>query len=229
MTTIPAAPLPFPLEGSLTRESLAFVVIDMQVDFVGKDGFMDLNGADIALLSATIAPIARLLEAAREAGIAVIHTRETFRPDLSDAQPHRLHRASADSIVVGDKGPLGRALVHGEPSWQIVPELAPLLGEAVFDKPSYGAFATTGIEDHLRAHGLTKLVIAGVTTDCCIHSNVREALDRGFEVLVVSDACAAANHAVHDAAMALLSRPAGVFGTLATAADVEAAFQGLKG
>jgi nicotinamidase-related amidase len=209
-----ATPFAFPLQGDLDPKTLAFLAIDMQVDFVGATGFMAANGCDMAFLAEPIAPIAQLLAAARARGVLVVHTREAFLPDLSDAQPHRLFRSGPDSRVVGDVGPAGRALVRGEPCWDIVPELAPLPGEAVFDKPSYGAFGTTGIHAHLQAHGIRHLILAGVTTECCIHSNAREALDRGYEIAVVEDACAAATRATHDHAMALFKNSSGVFGTV---------------
>lgn len=212
---IEAQPFAFPLVGQLARETTALIVVDMQVDFVGAAGYMDRNGADLDFLRRPIAPIRRLLDLARVAGLTVVHTREAFGPDLADVQPHRLFRDRPETVIVGDMGPHGRALIKGEPGWEIVPELAPLPDEPVFDKPSYGAFGTTAIHAALTERGARHLIFVGVTTDCCIHSNVRGALDLGYETLVVEDACAAATPRVHEHAMALFLRPSGVFGTVA--------------
>ncbi len=223
MTAAPkvsAFPFDFPLASPFGPATTALAVIDVQHDFCGPGGMMDRSGADLDHLRGSLPAIARLLAAARAAGFPVVHTRETFRPDLSDAQPHRLWRAQGEGVAVGDPGPLGRALVAGEPGWQIVPEAAPITGEAVFDKASYGPFATTAIGGHLKDLGTLNLVVCGLTTDCCIHTTVREALDRGYETLVVEDACAAANPSVHAHALALFKRPSGVFGASAPAATV---------
>lgn len=213
---VDADPYRFPLEGALTTGNTALLVIDVQGDFCAEGGYMHRLGFDLAALRRPLPVIARLLAACRAAGLPVIHTRETFRPDLSDVQPHRLWRgADGRDVVVGDEGPRGRHLVEGAACWRIVPEAAPLEGEAVFDKPSYGAFGFTGIEAHLRGRGIRNLVLAGLTTDCCIHTNVREALDRGFDCLTLSDATGACFEAVHEAAIGLLIKKSGVFGAVA--------------
>ncbi len=218
---IPAKPYAFPLHGEATPRSTALVVIDMQGDFCAEHGYMHRFGFDLTALRRPIAPIARLLAAFREHGFPVIHTRETFRPDLSDVQPHRLWRGvDGQGVAVGDEGPQGRHLIRGEPCWEIIPELAPLKGEKIFDKPAYGAFGCTDIESHLRANGIKQLVLTGLTSDCCIHTNVREALDRGFDCLTVSDATGACYESVHEAAINLLIKKSGVFGAVCDTATV---------
>ena len=163
----------------------------------------------------------------RAEGYTVVHTRETFSPDLSDVQPHRLYRGpDGKTIVVGDEGPLGRCCIRGEPCWEIIPELAPAAGEAVFDKSGYGAFNCTEIGRYLESRGIRNLVIAGLTSNCCIQSNLREALDHGFECLVLEDCCGASSTAAHEHSMALIRNPAGVFGTLSTAEALGRALTG---
>ena len=214
---VAAEPYPFPLGGGLAPGDTALLVIDMQIDFCGAGGYMERSGVDLGPLRAPIEPIARVLAAMRRADFSVVHTRETFRPDLSDAQPHRLFRgADGAAIVPGDEGPLGRCLIAGEPCWDIIAELAPAAGEAVFDKNGYGAFGTTAIDAHLRDRGIANLVLTGVTTDCCIHSNLREALDRGYDCLTLADCCGASSRDNHERAMAIIQSPAGVFGTVST-------------
>ena len=214
---IDAYPYPFPLERELSRESTEVLSIDFQIDFCGPGGYMDRMGIDISLMRAALAPTARVLAAAREHGVAVAHTRETFKDDLSDVQRHRLYRGvNGHDIIPGDEGPLGRCLIKGEPCWEIVPEVAPLPGEAIFDKSAYGAFGCTDIEAHLKSRGIRHLVFTGITSNCCIQSNLREALDRGFECVVLEDCCGASTQAAHDHAMALVRNPGAVFGVLST-------------
>ena len=212
-----AYPYPFPLQGSLESGTIAVLSIDFQVDFCGSGGYMDRMGIDISLMRAALAPTARVLAAARERGLTVVHTRETFTADLSDVQPHRFYRGeSGQDIVPGDLGPLGRCLIEGEPCWEIVPEVAPVAGESVFNKCAYGAFGCTDIETHLKSCGIRHLVLTGLTTNCCIQSNLREGLDRGFECVVLEDCCGASSQASHDHAMALVRNPGAVFGVLST-------------
>ena len=216
---IDAYPYPFPLHAPLHPESTALLAIDFQIDFCGPGGYMDRMGIDISLMRAAFAPTAKVLAAAREQGFVVAHTRETFKADLSDVQPHRFYRGESGSdIVPGDDGPMGRCLVEGEPCWEIVPEVAPMPGEAIFDKCAYGAFGCTDIEAYLKSRGIRHLVFTGLTSNCCIQSNLREALDRGFECVVLEDCCGASTQASHDHAMALIRNPAAVFGVLSTSA-----------
>lgn len=216
---IPAVPFAFPLEGKFSVAAAALLVIDMQIDFCAAGGYMARSGADMSCLRAPIAPLQRVLAASRAAGLAVVYTREAFAPDLSNVQPHRLWRASPESIVVGDAGPAGRCLIAGEACADVIPELTPLPSEHIFDKPAYGAFHSTGIHDYLRNAGLRQLVVTGVTTDCCIQSNTREALDLGYETLVLEDCCGAGTRQLHDLSMGILRRQSGVFGAVSRSQD----------
>jgi nicotinamidase-related amidase len=218
---IDANPYPFPLNGALSPATTALLVIDMQGDFCAPDGYMDGNGFDLSALRRPIPVIASLLEAFRARGFPVIHTRYTFAKDLSDVQPHRLWRGmDGKGVAIGDEGAKGRYLIRGSKCWEIIPELKPAVGETVIDKSTYGAFGSTDIDARLRARGITNLVITGLTTDCCIHTNVREALDRGYDCLTVSDATGACFQDVHEAAIKLLVRKSGVFGSVCDGAAI---------
>ncbi len=218
---IDAVPYAFPLNRRVSIETTALIVIDVQGDFCADGGYMAGFGFDLTALRRPIPNIQALLAACRAKGITVCHTRETFAADLSDVQAHRLWRgADGQGVAVGDTGPNGRYLIDGEPCWEIIPEVAPWPGEAIFDKPSYGAFSTTDIDRFLRDNGIRDLIFAGLTTDCCIHTTVREALDRGYDTLTVSDATAAGTEAVHEAALKLLIKKSGVFGAVADTKSV---------
>jgi nicotinamidase-related amidase len=219
MAKVPAEPYAFPLAGELSPASTALLVIDMQVDFCGSGGYMDRMGFDLDFLRGPVALIRKVMEAFRRHGFPIVHTRETFAADLSDVQPHRLWRPPG-GIAVGDPGPLGRCLIAGEPCWELIPELSPLAGEPVFDKAGYGAFARTGLERHLRAAGIGNLVIVGLTTDCCVSTSLREALDRGFDCLTLADCCAASTRATHEAALTVLRKASGIFGAMANSTAV---------
>lgn len=214
---IPGDPHDFPLRGDLRPGNTALLVIDMQHDFCGEDGYMHRLGASLSGLRAPIEPIQRVLAAARAAGCHVMHTREGYASDLSDLQPWKRGGGPNDAIAIGDAGPMGRALVRGEPCWEIIPELAPAPGEPIVDKPSYGPFATTNINGILRDWGVRNLVLTGVTTDCCVTSCLREALDRGYDCLVLADCVGSADALHHEAALTLMCKRSGVFGTTATA------------
>lgn len=221
---IDAIPYAFPLNRPINATTTALIVIDVQGDFCADGGYMAGFGFDLTALRKPIPNIQGLLSAARAKGLTVIHTRETFAADLSDVQPHRLWRGiDGLGVAVGDSGPNGRYLIKGEPCWDIIDEVAPLPGEAIFDKPSYGAFSTTDIDAYLREKGIRELIFAGLTTDCCIHTTVREALDHGYDTLTVSDATAAGTEDVHEAALRLLVKKSGVFGAVADTAAVLAA------
>ena len=191
---------------------MALLVIDMQRDFLDPLGYVAQSGVDVTVLRQTIAPVARLLAVARAVGIPVIHTREGHRADLSDLSDFKRRRAAGSGAAIGSLGPLGRLLVRGEAGHAIIEEAAPLPGETVIDKPGFGAFFATDLELILRAAGITALTIAGVTTDICVHSTLREAVDRGFDCTTVGDACAAGNPAVHQAMLACISGEGGILG-----------------
>ena len=181
MTLLQARPNPLTLDLATT----ALVIIDMQRDFLEPGGFGELLGNDVALLRSTITPTLHILEAARAAGMPVIHTREGHRPDLSDCPPAKLSRNGV--TFIGTNGPMGRILVRGETGHGIIDELAPIEGEPVIDKPGKGAFYATDMDAVLRSRGISTLIVCGVTTEVCVHTTVREANDRGFECAVLED------------------------------------------
>jgi biuret amidohydrolase len=183
MARIAAEPYPFPLD----RERAALVVIDMQRDFLEPGGFGESLGNDVARLRAIVPATARLIAGFRAAGLPVIHTRECHAPDLSDCPPAKLARG-VPGLRIGDQGAMGRILVHGEPGVEIVSELRPEPGEMVIDKPGKGAFHATSLGDLLAERHIAQLVFAGVTTEVCVQTTMREANDRGFECLLAEDA-----------------------------------------
>ncbi len=231
MTFIAADPYPWPYDGVLSPENTALIVIDMQTDFCGKGGYIDLLGYDISLTRACIEPIARVLEAFRRGGYHVLHTREGHRPDLSDLPANKrwrsrvLQHGGPGQTGIGDPGPCGRVLVRGEPGWEIIPELAPLAAEPVIDKPGKGSFCATDIDLVLRQRGIRNLVLTGITTDVCVHTTMREANDRGYECVILSDCCAATDQGNHLAALKMVTMQNGVFGAVSNSKALLEAFQ----
>lgn len=183
MKAVKAKPYEFTFDPAHT----ALVVIDMQRDFIERGGFGDALGNDVSRLAAIIPATVELIDLFRRFGIPVIHTREAHRPDLSDCPPSKIRRGDA-SVRIGEEGPMGRLLVTGEPGNQIVPELAPAKGEIVIDKPGKGMFWATGLHERLVGMGITHLVFAGVTTEVCVQTSMREANDRGYECLLIEEA-----------------------------------------
>ena len=192
-------------------KSTALLIIDMQRDFVLPGGFGEALGNDVTPLQATVAPTKRVLDAARKLGMMVIHTREGHRPDLSDCPPTKLVRGRGKTRI-GDPGPMGHILVRGEVGHDIVPELYPLPAETVVDKPGKGAFYSTDLELILRNHGIKTLLVCGVTTEVCVNTTVREANDRGFECVVLSDCVGSYFPEFQKAALAMVKAQGGIFG-----------------
>ena len=208
---------PYPLV--LWRESTALIVIDMQRDFLEPGGFGDMLGNDVSRLRSAVAPCQRLLAAARAAGLLVIHTREGHAADFADLHPAKLARGKGP-LRIGDTGPMGRILIKGEHGQDIVPELAPAPGEYVFDKPGKGAFYNTELQQILTEHAIQTLLVAGVTTEVCVHATTREANDRGYECLVVSDATASYYPEFHRVALEMITAQGGILGWVADSATV---------
>ena len=205
---------------SLAPARTALLVIDMQRDFLLPEGYAAQAGLDIAPLVATIRPIEKLLAVGRKAGLLIVHTREGHVPDLSDCPPYKLERSRRAGAEVGSKGPLGRLLVRGEVGHDIVETLRPLEREIVIDKPGYSAFAHTGLPQVLAKHGIKTLILTGVTTEVCVSSTLRAAIDLGYRCITVSDACASGNPALHKAALAMIGVEGGIFGEVATTSEV---------
>lgn len=208
-----------PYEFRFDHTTVALVIIDMQRDFVEPGGFGEALGNDVSLVRKAVPPTRRLLEAARRAGLYVIHTREGHRPDLSDLWPAKKERGRRKTSI-GDRGPMGRILVRGEHGHEIVDELMPRPGEPVVDKPGKGAFYATDLNEILKSRGIRQLVVCGVTTEVCVNTTVREANDRGYDCLVVEDCVASYSPELHAAALKMIKAQGGIFGWVASSRAV---------
>ena len=202
----------------------ALIIIDMQRDFLEPGGFGAMLGNDVSLLRSAIAPCKAVLEAARKQGLFVVHTREGHSPDMTDCPPSKLTRGGLPTKI-GDAGPMGRILVRGEAGHDIIPELYPVAGEPVIDKPGKGAFFATDLDLKLKNRGIKTLLVCGVTTEVCVNTTVREANDRGFECLVVSDATGSYFPEFQRVGLEMIKAQGGIFGWVAPSSAVVA---GLK-
>lgn len=207
MVTVPARPYDF----ELNPDRVALVIIDMQRDFVLPGGFGETLGNDVSSCNEIIPTVAKLLAKFREQRLPVIHTRECHKPDLSDCPKAKRERGNP-SLHIGDEGPMGRILIAGEEGADIVPQLAPVSGELVVDKPGKGAFYATGLHETLQAKGIEQLIFAGVTTEVCVQSTMREANDRGYDCLLVTDATESYFPAFKEAAIEMIVAQGGIVG-----------------
>ena len=218
MITVAAEPFAY----SFPPGKMALIVIDMQRDFVEPGGFGETLGNDVSLLQAIVPTVAQLIALFRDNGWPVIHTREGHKPDLSDCPPAKRERGDP-TLRIGDEGPMGRILIHGEPGHSIVAECAPIEGEIVIDKPGKGSFYATPLPDELERLGITHLVFAGVTTEVCVQTTMREANDRGFDCLLIEDATESYFPEFKAATLAMIRAQGGIVGWTAPLAALEAA------
>jgi nicotinamidase-related amidase len=214
-TTVLAEPGPIAVDWGTT----ALVIIDMQRDFMEPGGFGETLGNDVSQLASAVAPIAAVLKAARETGMMVVHTREGHLPDLSDAPLAKIERG-APSLRIGDPGPMGRILIRGEAGHDIIPALYPVEGEIVIDKPGKGAFYATTLGADLKARDIDTLLVCGVTTEVCVNTTVREANDRGYRCIVISDGCASYFPEFHEMGLKMIKAQGGIFGWVASSAAI---------
>ena len=208
-----------PSNVAIDLDRAALLIIDMQRDFLEPGGFGAALGNDVSKLQAAVGPCRAVLAAARDRGLLVIHTREGHRPDLTDAPRLKVERGDP-ALRIGAPGPMGRILVRGEPGHDIIAALYPAAGEPVIDKPGKGAFYQTDLDLMLRNRGIETLLVCGVTTEVCVNTTVREANDRGFRCIVISDCCASYFQEFHSAGLAMIKAQGGIFGWVASSASL---------
>jgi nicotinamidase-related amidase len=220
MPLVPAEPYSF----DFAPACCALIIIDMQRDFLEPGGFGESLGNDVGQLRRTITATRHLLEAARAAGLMVVHTREGHRPDLADLPPAKLRRGNP-TLKIGDPAAMGRLLVRGEPGHDIIPELYPIAGEPVIDKPGKGAFFATDLDAILKNRGIAQLIVCGVTTEVCVNTTVREANDRGFDCLVLEDCVGSYFPEFQEMGLKMIKAQGGIFGWVGRSEAVIAALR----
>jgi nicotinamidase-related amidase len=214
-----------PIEVALDLARTALLVIDMQNDFLSPGGYEGVRNEHLESRRRAIAPIQAVLAVVRGTPITVVHTREGYRPDLSDCPPNKLERSRRVGAEIGGLGPLGRRFVRGELSHDFIPELRPESGEIVVDKPAKCVFYATDLDAILRYRAITHLIFTGVATETCVNTSVRNANDRGFYNLVLEDACGSGDPEMHRAAIEMIRRSGGRFGCVSTSDRFVAAIQ----
>ena len=182
---LPTAPEPL----CCRPEQTAAVVIDMQNGYLSKGGYLDLMGFDVSGSATVIERAARVVDAARKAGLMVIHVQNGWNPGLAEAGPPTSpmwHKSNPLKYMRAH--PEARLLIRGTWDHEIVEPLRPLEHEPVVHKPRYSAFAGTNLEMMLRAHDISTLIFVGVNTNVCVETAVRDAFHREFFAVMVADA-----------------------------------------